>query len=287
MKKPPPLILVASALLLLAGVSGRGRRSEPQENSAPDAPRPERVAEAVVELLAVGPGGDDRNRECAATGFLVNERGFILTNAHVVEDARRCLKATPGAKIFAKLAPPPKPAAGASARLSPASAVSCDLVALDEIHDLAILKTERPLAATFLELDPSEIPDGAPVAVTGHPAFAWQPVTRSGRVVRHARLALADAGREASEVLVVDIALERGASGSPVYLETSGGVVGVIERRDPPAGRSAPSLKLRSVDDPSAGVGPLRAAYTVAVPIRYAIELLKGNGVEWHASRRR
>jgi S1-C subfamily serine protease len=84
-------------------------------------------AEAVVQLLAVGPGAGDKNRECSATGFFINAAGYILTNAHVVEEARDCLSGSAEAKIVAKF--------GGSD--SQAEAVSCDLVGTDEAHDLA------------------------------------------------------------------------------------------------------------------------------------------------------
>jgi S1-C subfamily serine protease len=197
------------------------------------------------------------NRECAATGFLVNEQSYILTNAHVVEDAQHCLGASPGTKIMAKLA-----RTGARA----ATAVSCDLVGLDDLHDLAVLKTERPLPAEersgFVRLNPAELAEGAPVAVTGHPAFAWRPTTQHGKLIRRATLGLSDRSAEKSEIFVLDIPLERGASGSPVYVE-SGGVVGVVERQN-----------------------PSRPLETVAVPIRYAIELLNRHGVHWHPALR-
>ena len=207
-------------------------------------------AGAVVQLLAIGPGAGDKNAACAATGILVNEDGVILTNAHVVEDARRCLAGSSGAKIVAKLAGPDS---------RTAKAVSCDVVGLDEIHDLALLKTERPLGEgyVYVLLDPTPPSEGTAVAVTGHPAFAWQPATLTGKVLRRASLVLSDRGAEKTDVLVLDIPLQRGASGSPVYLD-SGGVVGVVERQY-----------------------PSRTSETVAVPIRYAIELLERCGVRW------
>ncbi len=92
---------------------------------------------AVVQLLAVGPSAQERNRECSATGFLINEEGYILTNAHVVQDAQRCLAASPKSKIMAKVS-------GEDSQV--ARAVSCDSVGIDEVHDLAVVKMERPLA---------------------------------------------------------------------------------------------------------------------------------------------
>lgn len=241
------------ALLLSATILAQAR--------AQNSPSSERIRRAVVELLAVGPGEKGKNRECGATGFLVNAQGYILTNAHVVEEARHCLEGSPGAKLLAKPATP-HPSVG--------NAVSCNLVGLDELHDLAVLKAERPLFETstqnennFVLLSPAEVEEGAEVAVTGHPAFAWQPLTQSGRVAGQGSLPLSDHSAATSKVLILDIALRKGTSGSPVYRPADGGVVGIVERKD-----------------------VLRPSHTVAVPIRYAIEMLDRAGVEWHAGRK-
>jgi len=192
---------------------------------AEELPRPSDPARAVVQLVAIGPGAGEKKQECAATGFLVNSEGYILTNAHVVEDARRCLASSPGAKILAKFAPGDERSA---------EALACDVVAIDEDHDLAVLKTESPLPATVrgapLWLRRKAVPAGTRVWVTGHPSFRWQSKTYAGRVVALQSLLLAGKGRPRTEVLILDIPLQRGASGSPVYLE-SGEVVGVIERQ--------------------------------------------------------
>src|SRR5579863_5191429 len=76
-------------------------QNPPAKNPPSD---PDPVGPAVVQLLAVGPGDKGQNHECSATGFLVNEDGYILTNAHVVEKSEDCLAKSPGAKILAKLA---------------------------------------------------------------------------------------------------------------------------------------------------------------------------------------
>ncbi len=223
---------------------------------------PDPIVRAVVQLLAIGPGERSNNRECAATGFFVNEEGYLLTNAHVVEDAKRCLAHSPKAKILAL------PLGGTTPNSTTARAVSCDVVALDEAHDLAILKTERPLPADdsgaprpVLFLEGSEAAESTAVAVTGHPLFAWQAITKSGKVVRRASLRLSESSPTPSEVLILDIPLRQGNSGSPVYLQVSNAVVGIVERQD-----------------------PLRPSQTVAVPIRYAIELLDRHGIHWHAA---
>ncbi|MBZ5545009.1 MAG: serine protease [Acidobacteriia bacterium] len=206
----------------------------------------------MVQLLAVGPGAGDKNRECSATGFLINAAGYILTNAHVVEEARHCLAGSAEGKIVAKFARSD----------SQAEAVSCDLVGTDEAHDLAVLKLERPPAgeggAKFAALDARDVGEGTQVAVTGHSASTWRPTTERGRVIRRAALALDESSAEETEALILNIPLQRGASGSPVYLP-SGAVIGVVSRQN-----------------------PSRPAETAAVPTRYGVELLNRLGVRWH-----
>ena len=211
---------------------------------------------SVVQLLAIGPGAGEKKQECAATGFLINDEGYILTNAHVVEDARRCLASSPGAKILAKFGPGDGRTVGA---------VACDVIAMDEDHDLALIRMERPpiedLHGTSLRLRRDPVPTGNRVWVTGHPSFRWQAKTYQGKVIARESVALGDSGSMRTEVLILDIPLQRGASGSPVYLE-SGEVIGVIERQ-----RASNRLE------------------TVAVPISIAVELLEAKGIRWHSGQ--
>ncbi len=255
MSSLPRAIEFASSLLFAVG-AGLCPLNGAQE---PAVSRPDPVARAVVQLLAIGPGERGNNRECSATGFLVNEDGYILTNAHVFERAMQCLAASPGAKVMAKLAWPESRAA---------TAASCSLVALDEVHDLAVIKAERPLNAgtaekMYVRLETSLAAPGTPVAATGHPAFAWNPVTQSGKIIRYGSLRLSEESSETSEVIVLDIELKAGNSGSPVYLFPAGAVIAVVERRN-----------------------AWRISETVAVPIRYAIELMDRHGVRWHGRTR-
>jgi S1-C subfamily serine protease len=211
----------------------------------------------VVQLVAVGPAENAQDRECAATGFLINEEGYLITNWHVVEAAKGCLGKAPGAKILAKLA-----------ITSPrtAQAVPCDVIGIDVPNDLALLKTERPLVPNpgdeppYATLDPRAVALGTAVAVSGYPAFSWRPVTQSGRVAWRGRTRLeeADVSPIESDALMIDIHLRPGNSGSPVY-RPGGGVIAIVDKRD-----------------------PLRPAYSVAVAIHYAIELAERHGVRWH-----
>jgi serine protease Do len=220
-------------------------------------PQEDRTWRSVVQLVAVGPADKEQNHACSATGFLIDEEGYLITNAHVVEDARRCLEKAPGAKILAKLTINDS---------RTAQAVPCEVVGIDGPNDLALLKTERPLLRNpgdkppYATLDAHAVAEGTEVWVTGYPAFSWQPVTQAGRVTWHGRTRLEDndVNSSASEALMVDIHLRPGNSGSPVY-GPGGGVIGVVDKRD-----------------------SLRPSYSIAVSIRYAIELADRHGVRWH-----
>jgi serine protease Do len=217
------------------------------------------VLRAVVQLVAVGPAGREQNQECSATGFLINEEGYLITNAHVVENARRCLEKAPGAKILAKVAV-------TNSRI--AEAVPCDVVALDLPNDLALLKLERPLPAAagrnppYATLDARPVPAGVVVRVTGHPVFSWQPVTQTGQVVwvGKTRLDETEVNSTFSDALEIDVHLRPGNSGSPIY-RPGGGAIGVVDRRN-----------------------TLRPDRTFAVAIHYALELAQRNGVSWHSA---
>src|SRR5208282_5285072 len=114
------------------------------------------VLPSVVQLVAVGPADKEHNRACSATGFLIDEEGYLITNAHVVENAKRCLEKAPGAKILAKLTIN-------DARTAPA--VPCNVVGVDVPNDLALLRTERPLRASPGGEPPYVILDSRAVAV--------------------------------------------------------------------------------------------------------------------------
>jgi serine protease Do len=242
--------LTATGIVLSAAQGSRETRKT--------APPGELVMGAVVQLVAVGPGEKEQNRDCAATGFLINEEGYLITNAHVVEAAHRCLEKAPGAKILAKLAVN-------DARTAPA--VPCEVIGMDVPNDLALLRTERPLQASsgggpsYALLDARAVAVGTEVNVTGYPALSWQPVTQTGHAIWIGAIRLEDTGNNshpASAALIVDIHLRPGSSGSPVY-RADGGVIGVVDKRD-----------------------SLRPSYSDAVAIRYAIELAERHGVRWH-----
>ncbi len=259
-----------AAFALVAGMSSFHLLPAQKPRSA-HGPDPRSV---VVQLVAVGPAAHGNERQCLATGFFVNPDGDILTVAHAVNEARRCLGDTPGVKILARF-PGPNPRV--------ADAVSCDLVGLDEAHDLAVLRTIRPPFALepacgklscpqgprlsgadlatedsspgWLTIVSDEPPLGSRVTVIGYPGSSWHAVTATGHLVSRNQLILFEKIAEQSDVIAIDISLQKGASGSPV-LDEAGAVVGLVDERD-----------------------PWNPAWTIAVTAKYAVKLLDRLGI--------
>ena len=177
----------------------------------------------------------------------------------MVEDAGRCLEKAPGARILAKLS-------STDPRTAPA--VPCEVVIIDALNDLALLKTERPLLPDtgdkrpYATLDGRDLTVGMAVRVTGFPAFSWQTDTQAGGVTWRGKTQIAeyDVNPFPSDAFMVNIHLRPGNSGSPVY-RPGGGVIAVVVKRD-----------------------TLRPDYSIAVAIHYAIELANRHGVRWHGA---
>ncbi len=227
------------------------------------APDRSQTARSVVQLLAIGPGANGNDRKCSGTGFLINEEEIILTNAHVVHDADRCIGVSGQSRGRGMIAKLPN----GTGNVAPA--VSCEVIGLDDVHDLAILKPERPLPGStpgipypFLSLDVSRaagIAEGVPIWVTGHPLLAWRPVAQTGEFTRPDRLRLSGPQGELVDVFILEIPLQPGSSGSPVFLQGEDSVIGVVE-----------------------GQVSRRPSETIAVPIRYAVDLLNRYSLHWH-----
>jgi serine protease Do len=215
---------------------------------------------AIVQLVAVGPAANEHTRACTATGFLIDEEGYLITNAHVVDEENKCLEAVPSGKILAKLTVH-------DART--AQAAPCDIVGIDAANDLALLKVTRPLVQPgdnqpYAKLDAHAVDTKTPIIVSGYPGLAWQPVTQMGKVLWTGKTSLEERNASptaiGSDALILDILLQKGNSGSPVY-RLGGGVIAVVDEKY-----------------------SLRPDYSVAVAVHYAIELAERYGAHWHAA---
>jgi serine protease Do len=154
-------------------------------------------------------GGDDNQvRESLGSGFIVDSKGYIITNNHVVEKAD---------KIFVKLSTDPDTQdLGRPARV----------IGIDKATDLAVIKidTSSPLPTVKLgNSDQTQVGDW--VEAIGSPFALAQTVT-AGIVSAKHRTIEPGASGQFQHFIQTDAAINPGNSGGPL-LNMNGEVIGV------------------------------------------------------------
>ena len=202
--------------------------------------------------------------------FFINEQGYLLTNAHVLETFRD------GGQPYLILRRPNAPP-----RILPAV-----IVATDPAHDVAILRvTPNPFVGkyrvTFLPLAADPATSGEQVlALSLHPIRLQNAQSleapgedRSpGQVLSYESTQLAKSA-PAAKVFLLSHPVTRGQSGSPVLTSDSRAVVGIIE------GRWLRSLSAAAAKSPAQA----RSIPGAATPIEYAIALVQRQRIAYHS----
>jgi S1-C subfamily serine protease len=138
------------------------------------------------------------------SGFLIDEEGHVLTNAHVVQGASR---------VDVQFS-------------EDGESQQAEVVGTDPSSDLALLKVDDTQGATPLPLgDSSKAEVGDPVVAIGNP-FGLDRTVTSGIVSALQRQIQAPNGFSISDVIQTDAAINPGNSGGPL-LDSTGQVIGV------------------------------------------------------------
>jgi S1-C subfamily serine protease len=137
------------------------------------------------------------------SGFLVDNDGHILTNAHVVAGAKRV-----------------------DVRLGDGASQQAQIVGTDPSTDIALLKVDNTDGAHPLALgDSSKVQVGDPVVAIGNP-FGLDRTVTTGIVSALQRQIQAPNGFSISDVIQTDAAINPGNSGGPL-IDGAGEVVGI------------------------------------------------------------
>jgi S1-C subfamily serine protease len=173
----------------------------------------EKVSKSVVNIASVRMVQDQLFRvfpvEGVGSGIIVDSKGFILTNNHVVDDAQRLRITLKDGNVFNGVA-----------------------IGTDEVTDLAVIKVDSKEALPFAQLGNSDqLKIGQIVIAIGNPfGLAGGPTVTAGIVSALNRSLQFESG--ALELIQTDAAINPGNSGGPLA-NTNGEVIGVNTAKMP------------------------------------------------------
>ncbi len=153
-------------------------------------------------------GGDDgQERESLGSGFIVDSRGYIITNNHVVDRADR---------IFVRLASDPDGNQGRPAKV----------VGVDKATDIAVLKIQTDAPLPIVKMGNSDgVEVGDWVMAIGEP-FGLAKTVTAGIISSKNRTVEPGTPGEFQHFLQTDAAINPGNSGGPL-VDMAGEVIGV------------------------------------------------------------
>jgi S1-C subfamily serine protease len=195
--------------------------------------------------------GQSQSGQAIGTGFVVSKDGYVLTNAHVVQDQGQ--KASSVTIVFNKGG-------------SKTQKVKGQIMGIDSTSDVAVLKVD-PAGVDLQPLplgDSSKVQVGEDVVAIGNPLNYDFSIT-SGIVSAVGRSLQGPSGRPIPNIIQTDAAINPGNSGGPL-IDSTGHVIGINEQ-------------IASVSGGNQGIG-------FAVPINTAIRSLaqlKGGGTVKYA----
>ena len=174
----------------------------------------------VMVLAEFGGAGTDQfgqpqSGQALGTGFVVDDEGYILTNAHVVDESGR--QADSVTVVFNKGG-------------SETQRVAGELVGVDVGSDVAVIKVD-PGKADLKPLplgDSDQVVVGEPVVAIGNPLGYDFSIT-SGIVSATGRSLKAPNGQTIPNGIQTDAAINQGNSGGPL-IDNAGKVIGINEQ---------------------------------------------------------
>jgi len=146
----------------------------------------------------------EENGGGVGSGFVFDKKGHIITNAHVVKDAKKVVITFLDGRSY-----------------------NAEIIGIDEYTDIAVVKVNTDLSS----LEPVSLGDssslkvGEPIAAIGNP-FGLSGSMTSGIVSQLGRLLPTDNQYSIPDVIQTDAAINPGNSGGPL-LNMMGGVIGI------------------------------------------------------------
>lgn len=161
-----------------------------------------RAGPAVVHIQAFSIDAKGRNQGGSGSGFHISPDGFVMTNSHVVHDAKQIIVQASDGRVS-----------------------QAEIIGDDPDTDLAVIRINLPDLPHIRFADSSQVRVGQIAIAIGNPLGFDNTVT-AGIVSALGRTFTARTGRLIDNVLQTDAALNPGNSGGPL-LDTQGNVIGV------------------------------------------------------------
>jgi S1-C subfamily serine protease len=212
------VVLFAAGVIRVTGEEAAGPAPEPTTAGAFDPARiyRERVTGVALIVAAYGPG-----QQGLGSGFLVDEDGHVLTNAHVVADRGRT-----AAEVRVTF----------QDDTTGRDSLPATVVGVDQSTDIAVLRVELDdVDAEPLPLGRSaDVQIGEPVVAIGNPlGFSFS--LTNGIVSGTGRNLTAPNGAVIPNGIQTNAAINQGNSGGPL-IDADGEVIGVNEQIASPSG---------------------------------------------------
>jgi serine protease Do len=187
--------------LLVIALFGAGSEARAQySRKTPIVEAVQKTRAGIVTIRAHRAAG---HKDVLGAGIIVDERGYIVTNRHVIVSAE-----------------------GIKVRLSDGLELAGKLVAEIESHDLAVVRVETDRKLQVLPLGPaSDLMVGEPVIAVGNP-YGYANSVSTGIISALGREVTMPAGETIGNLIQTDASINPGNSGGPL-LNINGEVIGI------------------------------------------------------------
>ncbi len=165
----------------------------------------EQISPAVVTVVNKLDSSQGVSGEARGSGIIIDAKGRILTNNHVIEGAAE---------------------GGLSVIFSDGTKAPVELVGADVISDLAVIKVNRPVSTFAAFGDSKLLKVGETVIAIGSALGDFQNTVTVGVVSGVGRTLRSDTGVNMENMIQTDAAINHGNSGGPL-LNLSGEVIGI------------------------------------------------------------